>query len=437
MRLKQPKFYVLSFLTTITSITRVSSQTFNCTAELQTVNSQSDLDELSNCGTLSGSLSLGRDIVNATINGIQTIRGAFRIPYGAKVQRVEAPDLAFIGGIMHLNGALNLTFLNMPSLANVGSIRFEDLPRLRTLGFGSQVGSLNDEFTSIQLVVWDTAIESLKDIIYQKIETVQINENPNLMDINLPIKNITGVFAVRENGEGTKVSLPYLESAGYVSMGAAVGEVNLPNLTWVETSVVISSRSLKTLEFPNLVNIGKERVSTNTRQASLEISRSPNLTEISFPKLEYIMSDLRINGSEKWAHLKGFPVLETVARDIVINGSFTDIDLPKLRAGDRASTFWINSPEVDCTDLIGRPTFKDGDWWTNITCNGRAFDLSPNDPVREGGEKSLSGGAIGGIVVGVIAAIGVALVVVFVCFRRKGYTHSLPWNRSELPKIPG
>ncbi|RVD83942.1 uncharacterized protein DFL_005713 [Arthrobotrys flagrans] len=121
MRLKTLK---LSLIYSFTTITVVSSQsTSNCIAELQTINPQSDLDVLSNCVTLSGSLDFGRDIINATIKGIQTTRGALRIPYGAKVQRLEAPDLSFIGGIMHLNGALNLTVLRMPSLTNVGSLR--------------------------------------------------------------------------------------------------------------------------------------------------------------------------------------------------------------------------------------------------------------------------------------------------------------------------
>ncbi|KAF3104457.1 hypothetical protein TWF569_000104 [Orbilia oligospora] len=440
MRLKPPKLSILSayvyFLTT--SITQVSSQSsLNCTAETQTANSQSDLDALSECVTLSGSLTIGRDIVNATINGIQTIRGAFRILYGAKVERLEAPDLSFIGGIMQINGALNLTDMRMPNLANVGALRFESLPRLKRLGFSSKVGSLNEEFTAIQLVVWDTAIESLEDVIYDRIETVQIIQNDNLVNVTLPVKNITGVFAVRDNGEGTKVNLPYLGSAGSVGLGNLVAEVNLPSLTWVETVVEISSGSLKTIEFPNLVNIGKEKTSTNTntRRATLEISRSRNLTDVSFPKLEWIMSDLRINGSEKWTDLKGFPVLGSVGRDVVINGSFTNIDLPELRAGDQGSTFWINSPQVDCTNLMQQSTFTEGNWKTNITCNGRMFDLSPEGPVTED-KKSLSGGAIAGIVVGVIAAIVAALIVVFVCFRRKGYTHTLPWNRDEPPKIP-
>ena len=66
---------------------------------------------------------------------------------------------------MHVNGALNLTVLHMPSLANVGSLRFEYLPGLKTVEFSSQVDSLGDD-TAIQFVVWDTAIESLADIIY-------------------------------------------------------------------------------------------------------------------------------------------------------------------------------------------------------------------------------------------------------------------------------
>ncbi|KAF3229617.1 hypothetical protein TWF106_000006 [Orbilia oligospora] len=282
------------------------------------------------------------------------------------LERLEAPDLSFIGGIMQINGALNLTDMRMPNLANVGALRFESLPRLKRLGFSSKVGSLNEEFTAIQLVVWDTAIESLEDIIYDRIETVQILENDNLVNVTLPVKNITGVFAVRDNGEGTKVNLPYLGSAG---------------------------------------------------------------------SLEWVMSDLRINGSEKWTDLKGFPVLGSVGRDIVINGSFTNVDLPELRAGDQGSTFWINSPQVDCTNLMQQSTFTEGNWKTNITCNGRMFDLSPEDPVTED-KKSLSGGAIAVIVVGVIAAIVAALIVAFVCSRRKGYKHTLPWNRDEPPKIP-
>ncbi|KAK6355949.1 hypothetical protein TWF718_000326 [Orbilia javanica] len=432
MRFKTPNIPLIYFYL-FTTITGVYSQSLNCTAELQTVNSQSDLDALSNCVTLSGSINFGRDIVNATIRGIQTIRGALRIPYGANVQRLEAPNLSFVGGIMQVTGALNLTVLSMPSLANVGSLRLEYLPRLRSVEFSSQINSLGDD-TAIQLVVWSTAIESLADIIYRKVESVQIIDNPNLFDINLPIGNITGVFVVRDNGENTTVTLPYLESAGFVHMGDLVGEVSLPNLTSVETDVRITSRYLRSIELPNLVNIGKERVVTNTLKATLEVNRSPNLTAVSFPKLQWIATDLRINGSEGWTNLNGFPVLETVGKDIVIDGSFLDVDLPKLRAGSQESTFWINSPQVGCAGLLEQSIFTEGDWKTNITCNGNTFDLSPEETPTE--DKSLSGEAIGGIAVGVVAAVVVAFVILFVYLRRKGYMQTLPWRRADIPKIP-
>ncbi|KAK6500163.1 hypothetical protein TWF481_010515 [Arthrobotrys musiformis] len=427
MRFKTPKLSLISLLTIINIITRVHSQSTtsaNCTAELLTINSQSELDALSSCVTLSGSINFGRDIVNATINGIQTIRGALRVTYGAKVQRLIAPDLSFVGGILQISGALNLTVLSMPSLANVGSLRFEYLPRLRTVEFSSQIDSLGDD-TAIQLVVWDTAIESLADIIYRKVESVQIIENPNMVEVDLPIRNITGVFVVRDNGNDTRVSLPYLGTVGYVHMGANVGEVNLPNLTAVETDVRITSDYLRRIELPGLVNIGTEKVATTTRRASLEINRSKNLTAVSFPKLEWIMSDLRINGSEGWTELGGFPVLGSVGDDVVIDGDFENINLPNLRPGDGESRFWINSPQVDCAALLREPIFTEGGWRTNVTCNGGLYDLSPEEETKET-KKSLSGGAIGGIAVGAVAAVGGALILFFVCFRRR---------RVDLPKI--
>lgn len=111
----------------------------------------------------------------------------------------------------------------------------------------------------------------------------------------------------------------------------------------------------------------------------MEINRCPNLTAVSFPKLEWIMSDLRINGSERWMNFNRFPVLETVGQDIDINGSFLNADLPKLRAEDQDSTFWINSPRVDCSSLLEQSTFTEGNWKANVTCNGRVFNLSPED----------------------------------------------------------
>ncbi|KAK6337351.1 hypothetical protein TWF730_002753 [Orbilia blumenaviensis] len=431
-----PQPFLIYLLTIVTGIASVYSQSTACTAEIRTVNSQEDLDALSDCVTLTGSLDFGRDIVNATIKGIQTIRGALRIPYGAKIQRLEAPELSFVGGIMHLNGALNLTRLYMPSLANVGSLRFEYLPRLRKLEFSSQIDSLGDD-TAIQLVVWDTAIESLGDIIYRKIESVQIIENPNMNDINLPIQDITGIFVIRDNAPNTTVTLRNLQSAGYIHMGTYVEHINLPNLTSVETTVEIRSRDLKTLELPNLLSIGRERLSNDPPKASLEIIASSNLTDVSFPRLEWIMSYLRINGSETWTSLAGFPRLATVGDGVVVDGFFSNVDLPQFRAGDQDSTFWINSPALDCTRLLEQNMFTKGGWATNITCNGNTFDTSPEDNMGTGGDKKpLSGGAIAGVSVGVIAAVGAGMSVLFVCFRKKGYTHTLPWNRTEPPKIP-
>jgi len=100
--------------------------------------SQSDLDALSSCSTVTGNIIINSiSIPSVTIpQGVQHVKGDLRVSQIVSVVSFTASGLQSISGTFELLNLTGLQSLSAPSLTSVGGINFVILPLLQTMTLG-------------------------------------------------------------------------------------------------------------------------------------------------------------------------------------------------------------------------------------------------------------------------------------------------------------
>lgn len=109
------------------------------------IQSQSDLDALSGCTTVTGSINIQAvAISDITIPaGVQKVEGNVSVSQTSAVVSFVASDLESISGTFELLNLTALQTLTAPSLTSVGSINFVILPLLSTMSLAiNQAGDI-------------------------------------------------------------------------------------------------------------------------------------------------------------------------------------------------------------------------------------------------------------------------------------------------------
>jgi hypothetical protein len=102
------------------------------------IGSQSDLDALSSCSTVTGNIIINSiSIPSVTIpQGVQHVKGDLRVSQIVSVVSFSASGLQSISGTFELLNLTGLQSLSAPSLTSVGGINFVILPLLQTMTLG-------------------------------------------------------------------------------------------------------------------------------------------------------------------------------------------------------------------------------------------------------------------------------------------------------------
>jgi hypothetical protein len=109
------------------------------------IESQSDLDALASCSTVTGNIvvtAVDMDAVNIP-QGVLHVNGDISVSLTSSIVTFSAPGLESISGTLELLNLTALTSLNAPSLTSVGGINFVILPLFTTMTFGiNQAGNI-------------------------------------------------------------------------------------------------------------------------------------------------------------------------------------------------------------------------------------------------------------------------------------------------------
>jgi hypothetical protein len=328
------KFYItssaLALLSKAASNTTIPS---SCTVK-SAATAQSDLDNLSSCKTISGSLTLSGTLINPTLNGVQTIDGDLTIENSADIVAFNANSLTDITGDLNLSNLTAIQTLSLDSLTSVGSISLQALPVLDNFVITSLTSADN-------IIISDTAVASLEGFNNLKeVDLFDINNNPNLVSIDSPIKTISNGLSISSNGEDLDLTFDQLIWANNITILDA-GNVDFPLLTKVNQSIGFINNTFEYLNIDNVTDIG----------VTFNIVSNDELTELSASNLKSLGGALVIANNTKLTNITGFPSLTSIGGALDVIGSFDTFSIPKLNAVKGGADVESNKTNFTCDAL--------------------------------------------------------------------------------------
>ncbi|KAL2812824.1 GPI-anchored cell wall organization protein-domain-containing protein [Aspergillus granulosus] len=337
------------------------------------IRSQSDLDSYNTCEDLDGDVEIASSVGGTLVlNGVQRIRGSLTSSGAANITTFSAPLLETIDDEFHLEGLTQLTSLEFAELTSVGSINFEALPVLQTLGFTSGVTKAG----SVSIV--NTGLTTLDGISLNSVGSFIITDNTQLETVNVNnLKNATNLINFAGNYHELEISLPNLAQGTNLTI-RNVSSVSIPSLTKLEGQLGFWGNTFSRLAAPNLTETG-----------DLVFEDNESLSNLSLPLLETVNGGFLITRNDELNTID-FPKLATVTGAIDFSGAFDHASLPSLenvRGGFNmqstgnfsCETFnsWKDNTihgEYECKASTSNPTTSDGTSGSSTTTTSSADD---------------------------------------------------------------
>ncbi|PSK34473.1 hypothetical protein C1H76_9413 [Elsinoe australis] len=319
-----------------------------------TIQNQGDAGTLSGCQTYTGSIAIQTGVSSdISLDGVRAITGDLVADNAVGLPSLSASSLETIGQAFSLTNMTLLTSLTFPRLSRVGSLNWQTLPRLSSLGFTSGV----ERADSVRIV--DTQLGSLDGINLETVGEFTISNNNQLNEIEMQLEQVTGAWNIEFNGRNTSVSLPNLENAFNMTF-RNVSSVSIPSLASVNSSIGFWGCTFGSLAAPNLTTVG----------GSVTLNSNTQLTNVSMPRLTSIRGALQVANNTEYDNIDGFQAVTQVGGAVDCYGNFTDVQLPKL--SNVAGAFNLqSSANIDQTcsrfqPLTGRDNVIKGEF----TCRG-------------------------------------------------------------------
>lgn len=278
----------------------------SCVSSTFTINSVADATALADCSSLVGDVLVGPNIPNIDMSGPTHISGDLILENSGATTMLSTASLTTIKGALVLTNITWLTTLEMPALTSVGSIQFHVLPALTFLNFTSGITTVDS------ISIEDTFLASVYGIESTSFSELNIAFNRRLVNLDLPVRNVTGKFAVYQNGPKLRIYLPDLALVKHLNV-SHVSSFDAPQLETIEELAQFDENYFTSLTAPALENCG-----------DLIISASVNLTNVSLPALKAVRGQLSITNSTMLAIIDGFQNLTTVDSDVTIRGLLSE-----------------------------------------------------------------------------------------------------------------
>ncbi|CAA20881.1 GPI anchored cell surface protein [Schizosaccharomyces pombe] len=331
MRLSSRFYLFTSF--TAWSVVIAGATPAVCGAPEYIIETQNDLDVLSNCQVVNGSIIMNTSSATSlNFNRIETITGDLIIRNNNYLASVALTSISSVGGELRFEKLTRLASVYAPQLANVGQLTMRILPNLQGIRFDKGIKKAH------KLTIEDTQLSTLAGISLNTTDTMVIVNNNYLREVDMPyLESVESKFYVSYNAREISVTLPRLKTVGDMTI-QRVAHLQLSNLEEVKGFLGFLNSTLQDISCPNITRIGQ----------SLFFIGNQELTSLNFKQLESIGGTFMIANSAALAQIKGYDKLKTVAGSIDFTGNFSSVELPKLRDVKGGLNIQTTSSDFTC-----------------------------------------------------------------------------------------
>jgi len=305
-----------------------------CSGPSTTIVTQADASGIASCSTYKGDVTIDPAASGAiAIDGVQQITGDLTCLNAGLLTEISADQLGSIGGTFGLSNLTIMSTLAFSSLNTVNIIEWVGLPALQGLNFPQGISMANN------VLISNTQLNTLSGIELQTVDNMDINNNPYLNTVNVnDITNITGSLSFAANSKDLAITFDNLGQANNLTF-RNVSSVSMPSLSLVNGSLGFYSDTFQSFSAPNLTQTG----------GALAFVDSPNLSNISMPKLLGVGGGFLIANNTNLKSINGFPKLQVIVGALDFAGEFNNASLPALHDVRGGLNIQTTSSTFDCT----------------------------------------------------------------------------------------
>ncbi|SCU96418.1 LADA_0H00826g1_1 [Lachancea dasiensis] len=321
-----------------------------CAKELHNIESAGQLYQLQqSCRTLSGTLQIS-DFIDPVIDlgGLQNINGDFIVENLPDVVRIQAHNLATIGGTFKIDSLTSLTSIYFPVLHHFDAIEWKVVPTLTSLSLAPNISHAKRLTLSDTSLIGIDALERIEDL-----DILNINNNRFLEYVKSNVKQVNEQLSVSSNSKELRIDFPSLIWANNLTV-RDVASVTFPQLQYVNQSFEVIENNFERFETPLLKTVG----------GTLGVIQNTHLSHIDFSNVTTIQGGLMIANNSNVDKIDFLPELREIGGAIQFIGTFHETVLPKLRLVRGSALVRTTSSAMDCskwtTSINGNSVIRGG-----------------------------------------------------------------------------
>ncbi|KAK0309277.1 cell wall protein Ecm33 [Friedmanniomyces endolithicus] len=386
--------------------------TAQCNNATTTLRDAADITQLASCKTFTGTIVVATDSAAVMdIPGLETVQGDFIAANNSLLTTLSSSTFSVITGTVLFQNLPFLTNLTLPNWISSGTLHFDTVPEPTVHDFQQNGQQVNN------LIVRNTTFAFLAGLALQgaQMDTLKIVDNPFLQIINLQMGNISQSATIKGSSADLVVMLPNLTYAYELNISNG-SQVVLPRLQAVNGGMSIGSIKSPNISAPALTFVGGD----------LNITDS-GLSELNMNELVNVQGSMNLVENAQLADLSGLSSLSVVG-GLNLVGPFSNTTLPSLRRV-QGNAIIESTQALNCSDISS--TLVQGSYVCHAAVSISANPSNAAVPPDHG----LTGGAIGGIVVGIIAALALLAAGTMILYRRQRGGVQEPPQQQEQSKV--
>ncbi|KAK5712334.1 cell wall protein Ecm33 [Elasticomyces elasticus] len=313
----------------------------------------------------------------AELLGVEEVIGSIIVANNSALTTVAANALRSVSNLMVLDNLPLLSNITLPMWSAVNTLILNKIPAPNVLNLQTTVQKVTN------LYITDTTLETLFGLLLRtsQMENLVITGNKFLQDCWFGVGNITQQATIVDNSGTMSLTLPNLTYAYNMEITNA-SAISMPVLQSVNQHLDISWNTIQNLSLPELNYVGGE----------FSVMNNAQLTEMDIPDLVNVQGDVEISDNHQLKELSGLSKLAYIGGDLTAQGEFDDARLTSLGSVGGNISLQTTDGDATCADLP--KTLARGTYACSAPGSGR---------------KSISKGAIAGIVVA--AVLGTAAII--------------------------